>query len=104
MNRQHRIEEQLRRAFVPELVEVEDESHRHSAGTETHYNVVVVSEAFATLGRVERHRAVFATLDGELKAGLHALTLTLRTAEEHTLAGGTGLASPVCASKLRSAS
>ena len=53
-----------------------------SPGGETHYNVLLVSETFRGMGRVARSRAVHAVLEAEFAAGLHALSLTLRTPEE----------------------
>ena len=49
----------------PEHLEVLDESHMHSRGTETHYKAVLVSERFAGLNSVKRHQLVYGTL-GEL--------------------------------------
>ncbi len=106
VNRKERIEAQLVATFAPVDLAIVDESHRHGggAGAESHYNVVVVSEAFAGLGRIERHRAVHVALDAELNRGLHALTLTLRTEIEHTQSAGAALRSPGCASSNKVAS
>ena len=84
-----RLEAVLNRAFSPSLLRVVDDSARHvgHAGArpegETHYSILLVSEGFRGMSRVERHRAVNAVLAGEFSAGLHALALTLRTPEEH---------------------
>ena len=56
-----------------------------AAGGETHYNVLIVSAAFATMTRVQRSRAVHETVAHELGTGLHALSLTLRTPEEQSV-------------------
>jgi len=91
--RAERIESILRREFAPSQIAVSDDSARHSghAGAqpegETHYTVLVVSPAFRGLGRLARHRAVHAALVAEFGAGLHALTLLLRTPEEQAAAG-----------------
>jgi BolA family transcriptional regulator, general stress-responsive regulator len=45
-------------------------------GGETHFSVVIVSPAFAGLGRVARQRLVYETLAAELAGGVHALALT----------------------------
>jgi BolA protein len=95
-----RIEATLRAAFDPIVIEVVDDSHRHAghAGAvahkpgaaatdgETHYSVFLVSASFSGKSRVERSRAVHATLANELAGGLHALALKLQTPEEHTSA------------------
>lgn len=82
MSRQHRIEERLRQGFAPMFLEVLNESHNHSAGTETHFKLVVVSDAFAGLRSVARHQKVYALMADEMAQGLHALALHLYTPEE----------------------
>jgi stress-induced morphogen len=90
--RADRIEAIVRDQLDPTLVMVEDESARHAGhagaqpGGETHYNVLVVAPAFAGQTRVARSRTVHALLAAEFAAGLHALSLTLRTPEEHAAA------------------
>ncbi len=55
MTMQQRIEQQLA-ALAPQHLEVLNESHMHSRGQETHYKAVIVSEQFAGLNAVKRHR------------------------------------------------
>jgi BolA protein len=75
------IAEKLTTAFAPESLRVEDESHRHEghaghrAGGETHFRLYIVSDAFRGKSRLERHRMINATLEGELAAGVHALAI-----------------------------
>jgi stress-induced morphogen len=93
------IEETLRGALAPEVLEVINESHNHSVprGSETHFKVVVVSRAFDGLGRVDRHRLVNTALADLLKKGIHALTITSRTpAEWATVQGAVVAESPAC--------
>ena len=79
----------LEQQFAPILLRVDDESARHAGhagaapGGETHYNVLIVSEAFRGESRIARSRRVHAALGDEFAGGLHALVLTLRTPEEH---------------------
>jgi BolA protein len=83
--RADRIRQALDAAFPPARVEVQDDSHRHAghAGArpegETHYSVLVVSEAFVGMNRVARSRAAHAALEAEFGGGLHALSLRLLT-------------------------
>lgn len=88
MTRKNRMETALAAALNPTVLEVEDESGKHfgHAGArpegETHYRVLVVSEAFRGKTRVDRHRTVNALLADEFAKGLHALALTAKTPEE----------------------
>ena len=87
-SRATRLETLLTRAFSPALLRVIDDSARHAGhagaqpGGETHYSVVVVSDAFRGMNRVARSRAVHAALEAEFASGLHALSLVLRTTDE----------------------
>ncbi|MCA9624463.1 MAG: BolA family transcriptional regulator [Myxococcales bacterium] len=99
MSRKDVIESRIQEALSPSVLEVLDESHRHSSGkgAESHFNVTVVSEAFAGELRVARHRRIHALLEDELAAGLHALTLTLLTPDEWRARSEQAIASPGCA-------
>jgi stress-induced morphogen len=97
--RAERLTAALTEAFAPAELRVTDDSAHHaghvgaqgSAG-QTHYSVLLVSNAFRGMSRVARSRAVHAALAGEFGAvetgGMHALALTLRTPEEHAASGG----------------
>ena len=71
----------LHEAFLPESLEVLDESHLHEGhaghrpGGETHFRVYIVSPAFEGKSRIERHRMVNTTLEAELKGSVHALAI-----------------------------
>lgn len=97
MTRAQRIEALLRDSLAPTHLEIENESRNHSvpAGSETHFKVVVVSEAFAGLGLVDRHRRVNEALRAELQAGLHALTIRAKTPSEFGT-DATPFVSPPC--------
>ena len=79
------ISKKLTEAFDPSLLEVVDESEGHRGhagwreGGETHFKVIIRSEAFAGLSRIERHRAVHSALTGELVGRIHALSLDIAT-------------------------
>jgi stress-induced morphogen len=87
-NRLARIEAALRDHFAPTILRVEDDSAKHAGhagarpGGETHYSVLLVSDRFRGVGRVERHRLVNGALTAEFGAGLHALALTLKAPGE----------------------
>ncbi len=90
MTRRERIESLLRARFAPTLLEVVDDSARHAGhagaqpGGETHYRVIVVSERFHGLSRVECQRLVYGALEDELRSGLHALQLSARAPGDYT--------------------
>ena len=81
MRTQDLITEKLRKAFAPESLHVEDESHRHEGhpgyrpGGESHFRLYIVSEAFRGKSRLERHRMINAALANELKGRVHALAI-----------------------------
>jgi BolA protein len=83
-----RIERTLRRELAPIHLDVTDESDRHAGhagaipGKVTHVHILVVSDAFQGLSRLERHRRINALLAGEIAAGLHALSIETLTPEE----------------------
>lgn len=92
--RADRLHAALSGAFRPAELRVSDDSAHHAGhagaqpGGQTHYSVLLVSDAFRGMSRVERHRAVHAVLDEEFGNGLHALALRLLTPEEHAARGG----------------
>lgn len=51
-------------------------------GTQDHYKVVVISDAFSQKSRVQRQQLVNAALAEPLKGPLHALTMETFTKEE----------------------
>lgn len=83
----------LNAAFAPQRLQIVDESHRHAghAGArpegETHFNVEIVSAAFAGRSRVERQRLVYDALAEELRSQVHALALKTLTPDEDRPAG-----------------
>ncbi len=87
MSMADRIREKLA-SLAPHALSVTDDSGKHAGhvgakpGGETHFSVAVVSDRFAGMSRVERYRLVHALLDGELRDGVHALSLALKTPQE----------------------
>jgi BolA protein len=71
------IEHKLQAAFAPSLLEVVNESHMHSVppGSESHFKVTLVSDAFTGQRQVKRHQQVYAVLADELAGGVHALAI-----------------------------
>lgn len=77
----------IEQALQPQALEIEDESHRH-AGHEGardgrgHFRVDVVSDAFAGMTPIARHRAVYAAVGTLMATDIHALAIRARTPSE----------------------
>ena len=75
------IREKLQARFMPERLEVVDDSARHAGhagarpGGESHFTVKITAAAFAGVPRVQRQRQVYAALAEELQGSVHALSV-----------------------------
>lgn len=78
------IERRLQQHYSPGHLEVANESHMHSVppDSETHFRVVIVSDAFDGQRKVARHQQVYALLADQLEGPVHALALHTYTPEE----------------------
>jgi BolA family transcriptional regulator, general stress-responsive regulator len=83
-----RIRAALERELTPAQIDIEDDSARHAghAGAREggHFRVRLVSDAFRGKSRIERHRLVYAALEGAFGRDIHALNIDARTPEENT--------------------
>lgn len=82
-----RIRAALQAELVPTALEVIDESHKHvgHAGARDgrgHFAVHVVSDAFAGLAPLARHRRVYAALGEMMQTDIHALSIHAQTPRE----------------------
>jgi BolA protein len=83
------MKEKLERAFSPSILELEDESYRHAghAGAnpegESHFQLLIVSDKFDGVSRVQRQRMVYDVLAVEMKERVHALVLKTLTQKEY---------------------
>ena len=84
MKFENSIRAKVKEAFAPDYFELENESHRHNvpAGSETHFRLLIVSDYFKSMSRVDRARKVHQQLAEELKSGVHALSERIFTSEE----------------------
>ena len=98
MTVQQDIELQLAQDFVPEFLDVANESHQHSvpANSETHFKVVLVSQRFEGLRKVARHQQVYAALAAQLAGPVHALALHTYTIAEWQARQEAAPESPEC--------
>lgn len=89
MSIQQEIERKLADGLKPLHLEVVNESHQHNvpAGSESHFKVVLVSEAFEGKSLVAQHRMVYELLSAELKDRVHALALHTYTPAGWTAGG-----------------
>jgi BolA protein len=75
------IQAKLTAAFQPTRLEIVDDSDRHaghagaSPGGESHFNVLIESQAFSGTAKVARQRMVYRALAEELAGPLHALSI-----------------------------
>ena len=93
----HQIITQKLAALRPQVLRVEDESHRHNVpdGAQSHFKVTVVSPEFCAKNLLARHRLVNEILATELAGGVHALALHTLTPDEWD-ARGSVADSPQC--------
>jgi BolA protein len=76
-----RMQEKLNAAFSPTSLKIVDDSDKHKGhaghreGGESHFTVVIESQAFAGMGRVERQRMINKVLADELAGPVHALSV-----------------------------
>ena len=88
------IERKIADELAPEVLVVNDDSEKHAThkglhdghagvrSNESHFSVTVVSERFAGMTPIKRHRMVNAILQKEFDDGLHALQLSTKTPAE----------------------
>ena len=83
-NIQQVVEQKLREAFSPDVLDIVNESSMHNVpeGSESHFKVIIVSDIFAGLRPVQRQQRVYQVLSEELAGGIHALTMQTLTRVE----------------------
>lgn len=91
-NRESRILKLLEK-LSPIKIELKNDSQKHASHSqhlgdqahsgETHYHLLIVSDQFNSLSRIERHRLVNECLKEEFKTGLHALEMKTISLDEY---------------------
>jgi BolA family transcriptional regulator, general stress-responsive regulator len=82
MTMEQALRTRLTTAFVPDRLEITNDSHKHAGhggddgSGESHFSVLIRAPALAAMPRVARHRAVHAAL-GDLNVRIHALALDI---------------------------
>jgi len=93
MSVEQTIYHRLNEAFLPSVLNVENDSARHAGHPamqehdpqvpgETHFTVYIVSEAFAGKSRLERNRMINHVLAAELAGPVHALNIKAKAPSE----------------------
>lgn len=79
-------------------LEVTNESDRHNVppGSESHFKLVLVADAFEGAGLLARHRLINTLLATELAGPVHALAIHAYTRAEWEERMGRALMSPPC--------
>lgn len=92
------LQEKLSSILSPPHLELVNESPMHGlpASAEKHFRVVVVSEMFEGLARIDRHRRVHEILADDLKTQVHALSVQAFTPSEWRAKAGATHQSPDC--------
>ena len=89
MNRKNNIENLILKNYEPKFLSVIDVSEQHRGhqnfkeGVESHFEIIIVSEKFTNLSRIERHRMVNRILKEEFLSDLHSVVLKTYTSEEY---------------------
>lgn len=86
-DRHQRIVDRLTATFEPDDVLIKDQSHLHAghAGAKDgkgHYDVRIVSKAFAGKTLIQRHRLVYEALGDLIETEIHALKIQAKTPDE----------------------
>ena len=89
MNRKNNIENLILKNYEPKFLSVIDVSEQHRGhqnfkeGVESHFEIIIVSEKFKNLNRIQRHRMVNQSLKEEFLSDLHSVIIKTYTIEEY---------------------
>ena len=88
MNRKLKIEQIILKSFDPYFFSVLDVSEQHRGhqnfkeNIESHFEIIIVSEQFKNMKRIDRHRIVNHNLKEEFSSDLHSAIIKTYTIEE----------------------
>jgi len=79
-DRRERLTGRLEDGLRPDQLEVLDDSHRHAghagaADGRGHFTVLIVSQRFAGLGTLQRHKLVYEVVGDMMTTDIHALSI-----------------------------
>ena len=87
------IRDRLSDKLAPRRLSIDDDSHQHAGhagarpGGQSHYRVEIVSDTFAGMTLVARHRLIYEILADLLADTVHALQLRALTPDEDAASG-----------------
>ena len=77
-----KIKDRLHFEFSPHILEMVDESHMHGNSKPSHLRILIVSDAFEGLNKVQRHQRVYRTIGKDLIQEIHAFSQQTYTLTE----------------------
>lgn len=89
LKRKTNIENLILKNYEPEFFSVIDVTEQHKGhqnfkeDVESHFEIIIVSEKFKNLNRIERHRMVNQSLREEFLSDLHSVIIKTYTTEEY---------------------
>ena len=89
LKRKINIENLILKNYEPEFLSVLDVSEQHRGhqnfkeDVESHFEIIIVSEKFKNLNRIERHRMVNKSLKQEFLSDLHSVIIKTHTIAEY---------------------
>ena len=69
-SKKEELETMITKAFPEAKVEIID-----LAGDDNHYSLIITSNRFSGISRIDQHKMVYEALDGKMGNELHALTI-----------------------------
>ncbi len=90
MSLTNQIKTKLIDSLEPFFIEIINQSHKHkghfgndASGDETHFDLIVVSEKFQNLSKINRQKLVYDILKTEMNKKIHAFSMKTMTKEEY---------------------
>ena len=77
-----KVESLITDAFPDAEIEVISQDHEDERSDGDHFGLVIVSEEFEGMSRVDRHRAVYDALGDAMGGEIHAVEIRAQTPEE----------------------
>ena len=90
MTVENTLKQKIEAAFSPTHLQLENESHMHNVpeNSETHFKLLLVSDSFEGMNRVQRQRKVNEVIAEELAGPVHAFSQRVYTSSEWEKAQG----------------